>query len=399
MTPKSLPVSDAAGPSSGSETGLSAPGRPTETTSARESVSPQYDRLGDGTDRPRRATLAPPDRDRCWSPILVVVAAGVVVGLSVLPYNPPAAISPGALTPEQAEAGTPILVAKDPPTPVCSRVPPPSTSSRRVPQLGVVLLFHGYTSCPNQFCRARAPAGAAGYRVLVPALARARRWPTADAEPRPVDPQQLADFAMGTTAIAFGIDKRTVVGGLSAGATLALWAAEHNAGVQRVVAPRIPFLRLRWPVPPALAPCAGNVMRFLPNSTPGGTSRSVDADPVPRYSYPKFATRSDGRPDECQLHPRAPPAPAPTSSTSSTPPTTRSTRRRPGARRPATRRGDRVTTYEFPASPWRAAPSTSTQDVPAQQDRRRPSRPSSTCSPSGRRSLSRRAEDRLTASV
>ena len=130
---------------------------------------------------------------------------------------------------------------------------------------------------------------AAGYRVLVP------RWPEHGvanmlAEPRPVDPQQLADFGMGTTAIALGLDKRTIVGGLAGGATLAMWVAEHNAGVQRVVA-LTPFLG-PVAVPTPVSHAAGNLMRFLPNVDVWWDFSLKDADQVPPYSYAKYATRT-----------------------------------------------------------------------------------------------------------
>ena len=203
---------------------------------------------------------------------IVAVVAALVIGLTVLPSNPPVAVSPGALTPEQAEAGYADLIAKDTadPTvlPECKSLDVRPT----VPQLGVVLLFHGYTSCPNQFSALAGRLAAAGYRVLVP------RWPEhgiadTDAEPNPVDGQELANFAMRTTAIALGLDKRTVVGGLSGGATLALWAAEHNADVQRVVA-LAPFL---GPDVRADRPLARHRQRHAPRSptsTSGGTSRA-----------------------------------------------------------------------------------------------------------------------------
>ena len=220
---------------------------------------------------------------------LVAVLAALVVGLTLLPYNPPVAVSPGALTAEQAEAGYADLIAKDAadPTvlPECKSIDVRPT----VPQLGVVLLFHGYTSCPNQFSALATRLAAAGYRVLVP------RWPEhgvadTNAEPNPVDPQELANFAMRTTAIALGLDQRTVLGGLSGGATLALWAAEHNAGVQRVVALG-PFFG-PTAVPTLLSHATGNLMRFVPNVDVWWDFSRQEADQVPRYSYAKFATRS-----------------------------------------------------------------------------------------------------------
>ena len=122
---------------------------------------------------------------------IVVAVAAVVVGMNMLPYSPPSATSPGALTPEQAEAGIADLVAKDHADPTV--LPECATIDRHptVPQLGVVLLFHGHTSCPHQFSALADRLAAAGYRVLVP------RWPEHGvanmvSEPRPVDPQQLA---------------------------------------------------------------------------------------------------------------------------------------------------------------------------------------------------------------
>jgi pimeloyl-ACP methyl ester carboxylesterase len=220
---------------------------------------------------------------------VVLVVAAIVVGLTVLPYSPPVATSPGALTPQQAEAAYADIVAKDhaDPTllPECRSLDVHPTMEEQ----GVVLLFHGYSSCPNQFSALANRLAATGYRVLVP------RWPehgvaNANAEPQPVDSQQLADFGMRTTAIALGLDKRTVVAGLSGGATLALWSAEHNAGVQRVVA-LAPFLS-PTAVPTLLTHATGNAMRYVPNVNVWWDTSRQDAEQVPRYGYAKFASRS-----------------------------------------------------------------------------------------------------------
>jgi carboxylesterase len=220
---------------------------------------------------------------------IAAVVVTVVVGLSFLPFSPPVATSPGALTPEQAEAGYAQLVAKDraDPTllPECVSLDVRPT----VPQQGVILLFHDYTSCPNQFAALADRLAAAGFRVLVP------RWPehgvaNTTAEPDPVGAQDVADFGMRTTAIALGLDKRTVVGGFSGGATLALWAAEHNAGVQRVVA-LAPFLG-PVAVPSVLVHATANGMRLLPSVDVWWDVARKEGSQAPRYHYAKFATRS-----------------------------------------------------------------------------------------------------------
>jgi alpha-beta hydrolase superfamily lysophospholipase len=220
---------------------------------------------------------------------IVAVVAAVVVGLSLLPYSPPVATSPGALTTEQAEAGYAELVATDRANPALLPECVSLDVRPTVQQQGVILLFHDYTSCPNQFAALADRLAGAGFRVLLP------RWPehgvaNTTAEPEPVDAQEVADFGMRTTAIALGLDKRTVVGGFSGGATLALWAAEHNAGVQRVVA-LSPFLG-PLAVPAVLAHATANGMRFLPSvDVWWDLSRKGDSQ-VPRYQYAKFATRS-----------------------------------------------------------------------------------------------------------
>jgi pimeloyl-ACP methyl ester carboxylesterase len=220
---------------------------------------------------------------------VLAVLAAVAVGLTVLPDSPPVATSPGALTADQAEAGYADILATDAADPA---VLPECTSldvHPTVPQLGVVLLFHGNTSCPHEFSALAARLAATGYRVLVP------RWPQHGiggvmAQPDPVDGQEMANFAMRTTAIALGLDPRTIVGGLSGGATLALWAAEHNAGVQRVVA-LAPFLS-PTAVPSLLSHATGNLMRLLPNVDLWSDPSRKEAAQVPRYDYAKLSTRS-----------------------------------------------------------------------------------------------------------
>src|SRR4029450_1547596 len=108
------------------------------------------------------------------------------------------------------------------------------------------------------------------------------------AEPDPVGAQDVADFGMRTNAIALGLDKRTGVGGFSGGATLALWAAEHNAGVQRVVA-LAPCLG-PVAVPPVLAHATANGMRLLPSVDVWWDVSRKEESQAPRDHYGKLAT-------------------------------------------------------------------------------------------------------------
>lgn len=99
-----------------------------------------------------------------------------------------------------------------------------------VPYRGVVVLFHGFTACPQQFFEMARPLVAEGFEVLLPLMPGEGRRPLLQNGvlkddlsdlPTPATKQRYADLALRMTSIARATGGLHVVGGLSMGGMVA----------------------------------------------------------------------------------------------------------------------------------------------------------------------------------
>ncbi|HMQ30669.1 MAG TPA: alpha/beta hydrolase-fold protein [Chloroflexaceae bacterium] len=156
-----------------------------------------------------------------------------------------------------------------------------------------VLLIHGYTNCPQQF---RAFAGllhGRGHSAYVPRLPRhglADRLTTALAG---LTGAELLAWLEGALAVAHGLGERVDVMGISAGANLALYAAQHRPDVHQAVA-LAPVLGT-----PAIAPWAvpalARVAAVAPNMFRWWDPQLREQRNGLPHAYPRWATRSLGQ--------------------------------------------------------------------------------------------------------
>ncbi|MEP6692861.1 MAG: alpha/beta fold hydrolase [Gemmatimonadaceae bacterium] len=157
------------------------------------------------------------------------------------------------------------------------------THGVRAPRVAVLL--HGLTATPRQFQALAEELFARGYDVFVPRMpmhgergrdATALSALTADT---------LRSFADDAIDIAHGLGDTVDVLGLSGGATIAAWIAQHRAGVRHVVivAPALAFSRM----PRALEDPAMQLLARLPNVNVGAS-----ADTAKPQVYAGFSTRA-----------------------------------------------------------------------------------------------------------
>lgn len=96
------------------------------------------------------------------------------------------------------------------------------------PTAKVIVLFHGFTALPEQFVPIGEAFFQAGYNVLIPLLpghGQAGDWNDDNPPPLPETPLLYQDFGQNWLQKAQALGDRVVVGGLSAGSTLAAWLA------------------------------------------------------------------------------------------------------------------------------------------------------------------------------
>lgn len=90
----------------------------------------------------------------------------------------------------------------------------------------VCLFFHGFTAGPYQFQPLGKALHAAGYNVIIPLMpghGHAGKWDRDNPPPLPTKPDAYHAFALHWLEVAKTVGKQVIIGGLSAGGTLAAW--------------------------------------------------------------------------------------------------------------------------------------------------------------------------------
>jgi esterase/lipase len=128
-----------------------------------------------------------------------------------------------------------------------------------------IVLFHGFTDSPRQFAALADSLYRSGDNVLVPRLPHHGELGKNAKELAHVTAEELCRTADGAVDIAAGLGDSVVVLGLSVGATMAAWAAEHRPEVRRAVmiAPAFEVTH----VPSMLEKTLANIGNHVPNMT------------------------------------------------------------------------------------------------------------------------------------
>jgi pimeloyl-ACP methyl ester carboxylesterase len=155
-----------------------------------------------------------------------------------------------------------------------------------------VVLLHGFTSCPAQWVTIAKAYAAAGYNVVVPRLPGHGYSDRLTTAPSDVTPQQLANTTDQAIDLAAQMGDRVTVVGLSAGGSLAAWAAAHRNDVAEadVIAP----LMLPRVLPEfAVAPVA-RIAGHIPDFYLWWDGDKKEALATPPYAYPRYSLRALG---------------------------------------------------------------------------------------------------------
>jgi pimeloyl-ACP methyl ester carboxylesterase len=156
----------------------------------------------------------------------------------------------------------------------------------------VIVLLHGLTNCPAQFDSLGRLLFARGANVLIPRLPRHGLADRMTDELGRIDAFELVAFTDRVLDIACGLGDSVTVAGLSIGGTMAAWAGQARADLDRAV-PIAPLLGAPR-VPPWASPALARLALAGPNLFVWWDPKKRQALGGPKHVYPRFATRSVG---------------------------------------------------------------------------------------------------------
>lgn len=155
----------------------------------------------------------------------------------------------------------------------------------------VIVLLHGFTTCPEQFHELGKQYFQAGYNVLIP------RMPYHGLSDRLTNAlihltaENLASFGDQILDIAHGLGKKVTLMGISGSGTLICWLAQHRADLDFAVS-IAPLFGLAF-IPPALTKFFERLVLFLPNFYLWWDPRTKAKNPYSiYYAYPGYPSRA-----------------------------------------------------------------------------------------------------------
>ena len=164
------------------------------------------------------------------------------------------------------------------------------------PAQTAVVLFHGFTNCPQQYDLFAQRLHAGGCNVLIPRLPEHGDRNRMTTRLEHMTAAQLTSTANDAVAAARGLGRRLVVSGLSLGGVLAAWLATQRDDIDLCVclAPAFGIDHLWYP----LNVYASVAMRAMPASTYVWWDPRLKERITPSHAYPRYPLRALG---ECYL--------------------------------------------------------------------------------------------------
>lgn len=151
----------------------------------------------------------------------------------------------------------------------------------------VIVFFHGFTSCPEQFRELGQQMFDEGYNVYIPLMPHHGHLDRNGENLLPTTAEELAAFATESIDIAQGLGDRLVVGGLSGGGTIAAWIAQVHPDVDRAIAVA-PFLGIGF-IPTPLNRIVARILDDIPNIEMWWDPTTKAGNPnTAEYAYPGY---------------------------------------------------------------------------------------------------------------
>ncbi len=153
----------------------------------------------------------------------------------------------------------------------------------------VIVLVHGYTSCPDAYRALGQLFYERGYNVLIAPLPRHGLADRLNDDQSHLTAEELVAYGDQVADIAQGLGKQVTVMGHSLGGVVTAWLAQVRADVDLavVIAPGFGYQA----VPKQFTAPASRLYSIKPNSY-GWWDPNSQADMKPAHSYPRYSTRA-----------------------------------------------------------------------------------------------------------
>jgi carboxylesterase len=154
-----------------------------------------------------------------------------------------------------------------------------------------LVLFHGYTNCPEQFAQLGRRFHAKGYNVYIPRLPYHGYKDRMTRDIAKLTAEDLVTYGDCAVDIACGLGRQITVMGFSAGGVVAAWLAQNRADIQYAV-PIAASIGISF-VPVSLTQPLIRLFRALPRFFLWWDPRTRKENPLSVYhAYPRYASRS-----------------------------------------------------------------------------------------------------------
>lgn len=181
-----------------------------------------------------------------------------------------------------AEAADPTL------SPECAtRLFTPGRRTERV-----IIFLHGFTNCPAQFVPLAEQFVARGYSVYIPRVPHHGFADRLTEDLARLSADELVRFASRSVDLARGLGEQVAVVGLSMGATIAAWIAQHRGDVAQVTL-IAPLFQITGLPPFAIRPVASTILA-VPNFYLWWDDQRREQIIGPPYAYPRYPVHAAG---------------------------------------------------------------------------------------------------------
>jgi esterase/lipase len=154
-----------------------------------------------------------------------------------------------------------------------------------------VILFHGFTNCPQQYEQLGQQLFEMGYNVYIPRTPRHGFADVLTEQPKDLTPQELIKFTQESVEIASGLGQSVHVSGISGGANLAAWAAYYSPVVDQALLSSPLLTPQEYPT--WQQGFIINTMGVLPNQFHWWEEENKDLRTEgPMHAYPRFSTKA-----------------------------------------------------------------------------------------------------------